>query len=96
MDLFSPFWGALSDRIGRRPVLMIGLFGNTLAFIGLGLSVTLWMALGARLFAGVVNANLSVARAYIGDISEPHEVARRQGILGVAFGFGFDPRVEGL
>jgi len=89
MFLFSPIWGALSDRIGRRPVLMMGLFGNSIAFIVFGLSSSLWMALGARLFAGMVNANLSVTRAYIGDISKPHEVARRQGMLGVAFGVGF-------
>ncbi|HJM19763.1 MAG TPA: MFS transporter [Candidatus Thalassarchaeaceae archaeon] len=98
MFLFSPFWGALSDRIGRRPVLMFGLIGNSVAFVVFGLSNSLWMALGARLFAGMVNANLSVTRAYIGDISEPHEVARRQGILGVAFGVGFSigPAIGGV
>jgi len=89
MFLFSPFWGALSDRIGRRPVLMFGLAGNSLAFLTFGIANSLWMALGARLFAGMVNANISVTRAYIGDVSQPHEVARRQGILGVAFGVGF-------
>lgn len=89
MFLFSPVWGALSDRIGRRPVLMFGLLGNSFAFIVFGLSNSLWMALAARIFAGMVNANISVARAFIGDISEPHEVAKRQGILGVAFGVGF-------
>ena len=98
MFLFSPFWGALSDRIGRRPVLMFGLIGNSVAFVVFGLSNSLWMALAARLFAGMVNANLSVTRAYIGDISEPHEVARRQGILGVAFGVGFSigPAIGGV
>ena len=96
--LFSPFWGTLSDRIGRRPVLMIGLSGNTIAFIVFGLSSSLWMALGARLMAGMFNANISVTRAYIGDVSKPHEVARRQGMLGVAFGLGFTmgPAIGGL
>lgn len=98
MFLFSPFWGALSDRIGRRPVLMVGLVGNSFAFLIFGLSSSLWMALFARLFAGMVNANISVTRAYIGDISEPHEVARRQGILGAAFGVGFSigPAIGGV
>ncbi len=98
MFLFSPFWGALSDRIGRRPVLMMGLAGNSIAFLVFGISNSLWMALFARLFAGVVNANVSVTRAYIGDISEPHEVARRQGILGAAFGVGFSigPAIGGV
>jgi DHA1 family tetracycline resistance protein-like MFS transporter len=89
MFLFSPFWGSLSDRIGRRPVLMIGLAGNTIAFCVLGISNSLLMALAARLFAGMVNANMAVTRAYIGDVSKPLEVARRQGMLGVAFGVGF-------
>ncbi len=98
MFLFSPFWGSLSDRIGRRPVLMIGLAGNSFWFIVFGLSASLQMALFARLMAGVFNANLSVTRAYIGDVSEPHEVARRQGMLGVAFGLGFTlgPALGGL
>jgi MFS family permease len=98
MFLFSPFWGALSDRIGRRPVLMVGLVGNSFAFLIFGLSNSLWMALFARLFAGMVNANISVTSAYIGDISEPHEVARRQGIIGAAFGVGFSigPAIGGF
>jgi len=98
MFIFSPFWGSLSDRIGRRPVLMIGLVGNSIAFLVFGLANSLWMALFARLFAGIVNANISVTRAYIGDISEPHEVARRQGILGAAFGVGFSigPAIGGV
>lgn len=98
MFIFSPFWGSLSDRIGRRPVLMIGLVGNSVAFVLFGLSSSLMMALFARLFAGIVNANISVTRAYIGDISKPHEVAKRQGMLGVAFGVGFSlgPALGGI
>ena len=61
--LFSPFWGAISDRYGRRPVLMIGLIGNTVFFAMFGLANTLFMALFARFMAGVFNGNLAVARA---------------------------------
>jgi DHA1 family tetracycline resistance protein-like MFS transporter len=87
--LFSSFWGSLSDRYGRRPILMIGLLGNTGTFILFGLSTTLWMAFVARVLSGIFNANIPVARAYISDVSKPHEVAKRQGLLGVAFGVGF-------
>ena len=62
--LFSPIWGGLSDRIGRRPVLMIGLVGNTVFFTMFGLANTLLMALVARFLAGVFNGNIAVARAY--------------------------------
>ena len=67
--LFSPFWGSVSDRIGRRPVLMVGLVGNTVFFAMFGLANTLLIALAARFMAGVFNGNLAVARAYIGDVS---------------------------
>jgi len=87
--LFSSFWGSLSDRYGRRPILMIGLVGNTFAFVVFGISTTLWMAFFARLIAGLFNANIPVARAYIADVSKPEEVAKRQGLIGVAFGIGF-------
>ena len=69
--IFSPIWGSLSDRIGRRPVLMIGLVGNTVFFTMFGLANTLIMALAARFLAGVFNGNIAVARAYIGDVSNP-------------------------
>lgn len=87
--LYSPFWGSLSDRIGRRPVLMIGLVGNTVFFTLFGLSNTLFMALATRFFAGVFNGNIAVARAYIGDVSNPQQLATRMGIIGAAFGLGF-------
>jgi MFS family permease len=87
--LFSPFWGSLSDRIGRRPVLMVGLIGNTLFFTMFGLANTLIVALSARFLAGVFNGNLAVARAYIGDVSTPQQLATRMGLIGAAFGLGF-------
>ncbi len=87
--LFSPFWGSLSDRIGRRPVLMVGLVGNTVFFAAFGLSNTLLMALATRFLAGVFNGNIAVARAYIGDVSNPQQLATRMGIIGAAFGLGF-------
>lgn len=87
--LFSPIWGSLSDRIGRRPVLMIGLVGNTIFFTIFGLANTLLMALAARFMAGVFNGNIAVARAYIGDVSTPKQLASRMGLIGAAFGLGF-------
>ena len=87
--LFSPMWGSLSDRIGRRPVLMIGLAGNTAFFVLFGIANTLWLALIARFFTGLFNANVAVTRAYVGDISTPAEIPKRMGILGAAFGLGF-------
>ena len=87
--LFSPFWGSLSDRIGRRPVLMIGLVGNTVFFTAFGFSNTLLFALSMRFLAGVSNGNIAVARAYIGDVSTPAQLATRMGIIGAAFGLGF-------
>ena len=85
----SPFWGSLSDRIGRRRVLMIGLVGNTVFFTAFGLSNTLFFALSMRFFAGIFNGNIAVARAYIGDVSTPKELATRMGLIGAAFGLGF-------
>lgn len=87
--LFAPLWGSLSDRIGRRPVLMIGLVGNTVFFTIFGLANTLVIAFVARFMAGVFNGNLAVARAYIGDVSSPQELATRMGLIGAAFGLGF-------
>ena len=87
--LFSPFWGSLSDRLGRKPILLIGLVGNTIFFTLFGKSTSLIMALVARFFAGAFNANIAVAKAYIGDISDKTNLAKRMGLIGAAFGVGF-------
>jgi DHA1 family tetracycline resistance protein-like MFS transporter len=96
--LFTPVLGSLSDRLGRRPILMFGLLMNTIFFTVFGLSGSLTMALVARFLAGAGNGNIAVARAYIGDISEPHMIAGRMGAIGAAFGLGFmiGPFIGGL
>tara|TARA_B100000686_G_scaffold342865_1_gene422747 strand:- start:121 stop:1431 length:1311 start_codon:yes stop_codon:yes gene_type:complete len=85
----TPILGAISDRLGRRPVLMFGLAANSIFFIVFGLSGSLAMAIIARFLAGAGNGNIAVAKAYIGDISEDEQVAGRMGMLGAAFGLGF-------
>jgi len=87
--IFSPFWGSLSDRIGRRPVILAGLIGNTVFFTVFGLSNSLFMALIARFLAGSFNANIAVAKAYIGDVSDKTNLAKRMGLIGASFGIGF-------
>ena len=87
--LFTPILGALSDRMGRRPIIMFGLLSNTIFFIAFGLSGSLWFALIVRFLAGAGNGNIAVARAYIGDISTPAQLKGRMGMIGAAFGLGF-------
>ncbi len=93
--LFAPAWGRLSDRIGRRPVLLISNFGSTISYALFGVAglltggTALWVLLGSRVFAGVCGANLSVANAYIADISPPEKRSKNMGLIGMAFGLGF-------
>ena len=83
--IFAPLWGKLSDRIGRRPVLLISNLGSAIAYAGFGFasryegSTALWLLLGTRIFAGICGANLSVASAYIADVSPPEKRSRRTG-----------------
>ncbi|MEE2828339.1 MAG: MFS transporter [Myxococcota bacterium] len=87
--LMTPVLGSISDRFGRRPVLLLGLVGNSIFFIVFGLADTLWLAFTARFLAGCANGNIAVARAYVGDISDHGQLARRMGLIGAAFGLGF-------
>ena len=75
--LFTPLLGSLSDKFGRRPILMFGLASNTVFLIIFGLASTLWMALIARFLAGAGNGNIAVTRAYIGDISDRDQLPGR-------------------
>jgi DHA1 family tetracycline resistance protein-like MFS transporter len=91
--LFVPVWGRLSDRVGRRPVLLWSIAATALAMAGLGAGLAwggsiLWL-FAARIFSGIATANLGTASAYIADVTKPEERARGMGLIGIAFGLGF-------
>lgn len=85
----SPVLGALSDRYGRRPVLLIGFCGLALNFFATALATALWMVIAVRFVGGAMQANVAVANAYVADITPPEQRARRFGLLGAMFGLGF-------
>jgi DHA1 family tetracycline resistance protein-like MFS transporter len=94
----SPILGRLSDRYGRRPVLLIGFSGLALSFFVTGLATALWMLLVVRLFSGAMQSNIAVANAYVADITPPAERAKSFGKLGAMLGMGFilGPVIGGL
>jgi DHA1 family tetracycline resistance protein-like MFS transporter len=85
----SPILGRLSDRFGRRPVLLIGFSGLALSFFVTGLATALWMLVVVRLFSGAMQSNIAVANAYVADITAPAERAKAFGKLGAMIGMGF-------
>ena len=86
---FAPLLGAISDRVGRRPVILISLFGLGIDYIIMGFAPSIaWLFVG-RLLAGVMGASITTANAYIADVSGPENRARNFGLIGVAFGLGF-------
>ena len=85
----SPILGALSDSYGRRPVLLLGFCGLALNFFATALATSLWMLIAVRLVGGAMQANVTVANAYVADITPPEERGRRFGMLGAMFGVGF-------
>jgi len=102
--VFAPLWGRWSDKVGRRPVLLISNFGSAVSYAlfavasGLKGDPGLWVLLASRIFAGICGANISVAQAYIADITPPEDRSRRMGLIGMAFGLGFilGPALSGL
>jgi MFS family permease len=94
---FAPAWGRLSDRIGRRPVLLISTAGAAVSYAlfavaawpGLSPATALTLLLVSRVFAGICGANISVASAYIADVTTPDKRSRGMGFIGMAFGLGF-------
>ncbi len=96
--LTAPLWGRLSDRIGRRPVLIISLAGIGLSYLWLAFADSLWILFAARATAGAMAGNIGVAFAYAADITTPETRARGMGLLGAAFslGFIFGPAIGGV
>lgn len=87
--IFAPIWGSLSDRVGRKPILMIGVLGNVIAQLLFGLSTQLWMLFAARILAGLLSsATLPTAQAYISDSTSSKNRSGGMGILGAAMGIG--------
>ncbi|MFN3431403.1 MAG: MFS transporter [Candidatus Sericytochromatia bacterium] len=87
--IFSPIWGRLSDRVGRRPLLLMSLLGSSIGLVVFGLADTLWLLFLSRAFSGVTAATISIAQAYIADSTTPENRAKGMGIIGAAFGLGF-------
>lgn len=96
--LFVPFWGHLSDRVGRRPILLGSIAASAVGMVALGTVDSLVGLFAARMFVGIATANLAVAAAYIADVTKPEERARGMGLIGAAIGIGFvlGPVIGGL
>ena len=96
--LFGPVIGALSDRFGRRPVLLVSLAVMAADYLVMALATSIWLLLAARLIAGITAATFATAGAYIADITAPEDRGRRFGLIGACFGVGFvlGPVIGGL
>ncbi len=85
----APIIGRLSDRYGRRPLLIVSIAGTIIGFLMLGFAKSLWMIFLSRAVDGLLGGNTALARAYITDVTEPKERAKSLGLIGAAFGLGF-------
>lgn len=96
--LFGPVIGALSDRFGRRPVLLISLFVMSLDYLVMAVAGSFWLLFAGRIVGGITAATQATAMAYVADISKPEEKAARFGLVGASFGVGFvlGPLMGGL
>lgn len=94
----APVLGRLSDRYGRRPILLASVLGTFVGFLLLGIANALWMLFASRIIDGITGGNLSIAQAYITDVTSPKERAKGLGMIGAAFGLGFiiGPATGGL
>jgi len=98
-QLFSgPLLGRMSDHVGRKPLLIVSQIGTLIGFLITALAGTLWVVFLGRIIDGATAGNLSLAQAYISDVTKPEERAKSFGIIGIAFGLGFliGPAISGL
>jgi multidrug resistance protein len=96
--VFAPVWGRLSDRYGRRPVILVALAGSAVSSLLIGLASALWFLFLARILNGIAGASYAAAQAYVADVTGPRDRARGMGLIGAAFGLGFvlGPAIGGL
>ncbi|MCQ6266873.1 MFS transporter [Fictibacillus sp. WQ 8-8] len=97
--LFAPIWGRVSDRIGRKPVMLIGIAGLSISFFLMAVSSQLWMLFAARIIGGLLSsANMPTTMAYVADITTPENRGKGMGIIGAAVGLGFifGPAIGGV
>mgnify|MGYP001379730257 CR=1 FL=1 len=94
----APIWGRLSDRVGRRPLLILGLMGSAVSYLVFAFADTLAILFLSRIMAGMGGATVPVAQAYIADITPPEKRAGNLGLIGAAFGlcFIFGPALGGV
>ncbi|HEX6860011.1 MAG TPA: MFS transporter [Caulobacteraceae bacterium] len=94
----EPIWGRLSDRIGRRPVLMITILGNGLTYLLLAFAPTIWAAIAVRFASGLLAGNISTIQGYVADVTPPERRSARLGMMGASFSMGFvtGPTLGGL
>ncbi len=94
----EPFWGRLSDRIGRKPVLLITVAANAVGYLMLAFVPNIWLAIAVRLFTGLGAGNVSTVQGYVADVTPPEKRAGRMGLIGAAFGAGFiaGPGLSGI
>jgi MFS transporter, DHA1 family, tetracycline resistance protein len=83
--IFSPIWGSWSDRIGRRPIMLLSTFGAVIAYIIFGLAESVGVLFLSRIVAGMMGGNISTAQAYIADVTDSENRARGMGLIGAAF-----------
>jgi MFS transporter, DHA1 family, tetracycline resistance protein len=87
--IFAPFWGRLSDRIGRRPVILVTLAGSAVSALVIGFAGALWVLFLGRILNGISGASYAAAQAYVADVTTKEDRARGMGLIGAAFGVGF-------
>jgi DHA1 family tetracycline resistance protein-like MFS transporter len=96
--IFTPILGKLSDRFGRRPVLIVSIAGTAIGFVLMGMATALPLLFVARILAGITGGNISIPQAYIADVTAPEQRSRAMGMIGAAFGLGFTfgPLIGGI